>query len=39
MRNARDFVTKIKLVLGELDDKIIDAMGRRIVELETSAKM
>lgn len=34
MRNAREFVSKIKLVLSELDDKIIEAIGKRIGELE-----
>ncbi len=34
MRNAREFVSKMKLVLGELDEKFIDNIGKRINELQ-----
>ena len=34
MKNARDFVSKIKLVLSELDDKIIEFIVRQVKELE-----
>lgn len=34
MKNARDFVSKIKLVISELDEKIIEVIGKRIKELK-----
>ncbi len=34
MRNAREFVSKIKLVLSELDDKLIEIISEEIKELE-----
>lgn len=34
MRNAREFVSKIKLVINELDERLINAIGKRIKELE-----
>ncbi len=34
MRNARDFVSKIKLVVNELDEKMIGTIGKKIKELE-----
>jgi len=34
MNNARDFVSKIKLVISELDEKIIEIIGKRIKELK-----
>lgn len=34
MNNARDFVSKIKLVMNELDEKIIEVIGKRIKELK-----
>ena len=37
MRNARDFVSKIKLVLNELDDKLVEIIGKRIKELQMIA--
>lgn len=37
MGNARDFVSKIKLVLNELDEKFIDIIGKRIKDLEAIA--
>ena len=39
MRNARDFVSKIKLVLSELDDKLIEIIVKRIAELKESANI
>jgi uncharacterized protein (UPF0332 family) len=30
MRNARDFVSKIKLVISELDEKIIESIGKKM---------
>ena len=38
MRNARDFVSKIKLVLNELDDKLIEFIVRQVKELEAIAR-
>ena len=38
MRNAREFVSKIKLVLGELDEKLVEIIGRKIKELQDIAK-
>lgn len=37
MRNARDFASKIKLVLGELDEKLVETIGKKIKELEKIA--
>lgn len=34
INNARDFVSKIKLVTSELDEKIIEVIGKRIKELK-----
>jgi uncharacterized protein (UPF0332 family) len=34
MRNAREFVSKIKLVIDELDEKFIGIIGKRIKDLE-----
>ena len=39
MRNAREFVSKIKLVLSELDEKMIEIIGKKIQELYNIAKM
>ncbi len=33
MKNARDFASKIKLVLSELDDNVIDAIGKEVKSL------
>ncbi len=38
MRNARDFVSKIKVVVAGLDDKLIGVIGKKIKELEDMAK-
>lgn len=39
MSNARDFVTKIKLVISEVDERLIEAISKKIKELkETSMK-
>ncbi len=38
MRNAREFVSKIKMVLNELDEKLIEIIGRKIEQLENEAK-
>ncbi len=38
MRNAREFVSKIKLVLSELDEKMIEIIGKRIRELQRSTE-
>ena len=37
MRNARDFVSKIKLVLNELDEKLIDIIAKMVKELHEMA--
>jgi len=37
MRSARDFVSKIKLVLNELDEKLIDIIAKRAKELHEMA--
>jgi len=37
MRNAREFVSKIKLVLNELDDKLVEIIGKNIKELQDIA--
>lgn len=37
MRNARDFVSKIKLVLRELDDKLVENVAKKIKELQDIA--
>ena len=39
MRNARDFVSKIKLVLSELDDKLIEIVAKKINELKNIARI
>jgi len=39
MRNARDFVSKIKLVLSELDDKLIEIIAKKIIESENIARI
>ncbi len=38
MGNAREFVSKIKLVLNELDEKLIELIGKRINELQNIVK-
>jgi len=38
MRNAREFVSKMKLVLNELDEKLIEIIGKKIKELEDIAR-
>ena len=38
IRNARAFVSKIKLVLNELNDKLIDIIGKEVKELEEEAR-
>lgn len=38
MRNAREFVSKIKLVLNELDEKLIEIIAKKIEELQDYAK-
>ena len=37
MKNARDFASKIKLVLSELDDKLIDAIIKEVKSLSSEA--
>ena len=37
MRNAREFVSKIKLVLNELDEKVINIIAKRVKELHEMA--
>ncbi len=37
MRNAREFVSKMKLVLDELDEKVIGIIGERIKALRETA--
>ena len=37
MRNTRNFVSKIKLVLNEMDDELIDIIGKKVKELEEIA--
>ena len=39
MRDAREFVTKIKLVLSELDDNLIEVIAKKIKELEKIARI
>ncbi len=39
MRNARDFVSKIKLVLSELDDKLIEIIAKKINEMENIGRI
>jgi len=34
MSNARDFVTKIKLVISEVDERLIEAISKKIKELK-----
>ncbi len=34
MRNAREFVSKIKLVVNELDEKLIEAIGKEMQRLD-----
>lgn len=38
MKNAREFVSKIKLVLSELDEKAISIISKKIKELEEISK-
>ncbi len=38
MRNAREFVSKIKLVLNEFDDKLIEIVVKHVKELEEVAR-
>ena len=38
MKNAREFVSKMKLVLNELDEKLIEIIGKKIKELEDIAR-
>ena len=37
MRNAREFVSKIKLVLNELDEELVDIIAKRVNELHEMA--
>ncbi len=37
MSNARDFVTKIKLVISELDEKLVAIIGRQVMQLKSLA--
>ena len=37
MKNAREFVSKIKLVISELDEKLIEVIGKSIKELKEKA--
>jgi len=37
MRNAREFVSKIKLVVNELDERLIGVISKKICELEEAA--
>jgi len=39
MRDARDFVSKMKLVLSELDEKLIEIILKTIRELEGLSKI
>ena len=39
MRNARDFVSKIKLVLNELDERLVDIIEKKIKELQDLAEI
>lgn len=39
MKHAREFVSKIKLVINELDEEMTDFICKRIKELEDIAKM
>ncbi|MBI2232380.1 MAG: HEPN domain-containing protein [Candidatus Aenigmarchaeota archaeon] len=34
MRNAREFVSKMKLVLNELDEKLVEIIGKKAKELQ-----
>jgi len=38
MRNAREFVSKIKLVVNELDEKLVEVIGKGIKELQDIAQ-
>ncbi len=38
MRNAREFVSKIKIILNELDENLVEIIGKRIKELQRSAE-
>ena len=38
MRNSREFVNKIKLVVNELDEKLVEIISKKIKELEELAK-
>lgn len=38
MRNAREFVSKIKIVLNELDENLIEIIGKKIKLLENEAR-
>lgn len=38
MKNARDFASKIKLVLSELDDSVVDAIGKEVKSLFEEAR-
>lgn len=38
MRNAREFVSKIKLVLNELDEKLIEIIEKKVKELQDIAR-
>ena len=37
MRNAREFVSKMKLVLNELDEKLVEIIGKKVKELQDIA--
>ena len=37
MRNAREFVSKMKLVLNELDEKLVEIVGKKVKELQDIA--
>lgn len=38
MKNAREFASKIKLVSNELDEELIEVIGKKIMELEEMAE-
>ncbi len=38
IKNAREFVSKIKLVVNELDEMLIEAINKEITELEEEAR-
>lgn len=38
MRNAREFVSKIKLVVNELDEKLIEVIGKELQRLDSQSE-